>query len=150
MKRLLFFAAIIFSGQLLVAQVKPGAETELDKSKNPSGREFKRHHKMHKEQKLAMMKELNFSDEQKVKMKELKASTKLRKEAILNDSKLTEEQKHEQMKALHKERADQMNSFLSPDQRKKMKEFKLKMKEERKGRRDNRNNKGDAEKRIQS
>lgn len=79
------------------------------------------------------MKELNMTDDQKAKMKEMKEANKAKKEAIINDSKLTEDQKKQQLKDLHKAGAKDMQGVLTDEQKAKMKEMKAKRKGERKG-----------------
>ncbi len=127
MKKLLFILAITIIGQLSFAQTTT-PQTEAAK---PTGTE-KKHHKGHGNKK-AMMKELNMTDDQKAKMKEMKEANKAKKEAIINDSKLTEDQKKQQLKDLHKAGAKDMQGVLTDEQKAKMKEMKAKRKGERKG-----------------
>ena len=93
MKRILVLLVVTVMSQLSFAQVKPPVSTELNKSRNAGATngERKKHHKMDKQAKRAMMKELNLSADQKAKLKEMKEANKGKKEAILSDSKLTEE-----------------------------------------------------------
>ena len=64
----------------------------------------------------------------------MKTANKEKKEAIKNNSSLTEEQKKEQLKALHQEQKNGMQSVLNDEQKAKMKEIRAKMKEEKKNR----------------
>lgn len=143
MKRILFLLVVTVMSQVALAQVKAPAETELNKSSNPATAENKKHHKIGKHAKMAMMKELNLSDEQKAKLKEAGDANKAKKEAILSDSKLTEEQKHEQLKEMHKSESKNMKGLLTDEQKKKMKEFKVKRKAERKNNPGKREKKGE-------
>ncbi len=133
MKRILVLLVVIVMGQLTFAQVKAPAETELGKSKNPATAENKKHHKMDKQARKAMMKELNLSADQKAKLKEMNEANKGKKDAIANDPKLSEEQKKEQLKDIRKAEAKNMQGVLTDDQKKKMKELKEKRKSEGKG-----------------
>jgi Spy/CpxP family protein refolding chaperone len=87
----------------------------------------KHQHRMHKEQKKAMMKELNLTEDQKSKLKELNAGNKEKKQAIVNNAQLTEEQKKEQLKLIRKEQAENMKAVLTDEQKVKMKDVKMKM-----------------------
>ena len=68
-----------------------------------------------------MMKELDLTKEQRGQMKEFHKSMKQKKEAINNDPSLTEAQKQEKMKDLHKEQKEKMNTILTPEQKEKLK-----------------------------
>jgi len=72
--------------------------------------------------KKEMMKELNLTKEQRGQMKEFHQSMKQKKEEINNDNTLTEAQKADKMKELHKEQKDKVNTILTPEQKEKMKE----------------------------
>ena len=78
------------------------------------------------------MQDLNLSEDQKKQLKEMKLADKEKKEAILNDSKLTEEQKKDQLKKLHGQRAKDMQAVLTEEQKTKMKAMKEKMRAEKK------------------
>lgn len=126
MKKIFAILAITFMGQLAFAQ--QASSTEAGKSKS----ERKEFHKRGKHRKAAMMKQLNLSEEQKAKLKEMKAAHKERAQAIKNDSKLSDEQKKEQLKALKGERKKNMEAVLNDEQKAQMKEMKAKMKAEKK------------------
>lgn len=129
MKRIFVLLAITFMGQLVSAQEKESTPAELNKTKTEKNGFHKGKHK-----KDAMMKELNLSEDQKAKLKEMREANKSKRDAIKNDSKLTDEQKKEQMKALKEEQKKGMQGVLTDEQKSKMKEMKAKMKEEKKGR----------------
>jgi periplasmic protein CpxP/Spy len=134
MKRILVLLVVTVMSQLSFAQVKPPVSTELSKSSNADAAkgERKRHHKMDKQAKRAMMKELNLTADQKAKLKEMKEANKAKKEAILSDSKLTEEQKKEQLKEMHKGDGKNMQGVLTDVQKTKFKQLKEERKRARK------------------
>ena len=68
------------------------------------------------------MKQLNLSQDQQAKMKELRTKMQEKSAAIKNNTQLTEEQKKQQMKDLRVKNMEQMNKVLTPEQRMKMKE----------------------------
>ena len=76
-----------------------------------------------------MLKELDLSREQKIKLKELRQSMKEKKEAIENDDKLSGPEKETKLKELRKEQAKNTMSILTPEQKVKM----LKMRKDKKG-----------------
>ncbi len=77
--------------------------------------------KSKKETKRQMILSLNLSKEQRQKFKEIHQATKEKKESISSNDQLTESQKKDQVKELHKEAAINMNSILSEEQRDKVK-----------------------------
>ncbi|MBL0356949.1 MAG: hypothetical protein IPP72_08675 [Chitinophagaceae bacterium] len=132
MKKIILLLLVVFMGQLSFAQVKENKPVEFSK-KTP---ENKMRHKKGMHEKRAMMKALNLTEEQKAKLKEMNAGNKEKKLAILNDSKLTEEQKKEQLRAIKKGQVANMQTILTDEQKVKMKEIKMKMKEAKKNRRE--------------
>ena len=74
-----------------------------------------------KESKRQIIRSLNLSKEQKQKFKEIHQANKEKKESISSNDQLTESQKKDQLKELHKEAAMNMNSLLSEEQRDKVK-----------------------------
>ena len=139
MKKIFAILAITCMGQLTFAQEKTSSSTEMNKP----GTENKGFHKKGKHHKAEMMKQLNLNDEQKAKLKEMKSAEQGKKDAIKNDSKLTEEQKKEQMKALKDERRKNMQSVLTDEQKQKVKEMKSKMKDEKHNRKKMKDGKGE-------
>ncbi len=122
MKKIFFALAVIAMSQAAIAQEKtqPAA---ADKSVSAQSMERKQHRKMHHDG-MKAMKDLNLSEDQKAKMKEMRAANKEKKDAILSDSKLSEDQKKEQLKEMHKGQKDQMKNLLTDEQKTKMKELK--------------------------
>ena len=70
--------------------------------------------------KKEMMRELNLTREQKIKMKEIRQSGKAKKETIDNDDTLTPEQKKEKLKELRKEQLQKVQAILTVEQREQM------------------------------
>jgi periplasmic protein CpxP/Spy len=138
MKRIFVLLAITFMGQLVSAQEKESAPTDQNSTKTEKNGFHKGKHK-----KDAMMKELNLSEDQKAKLKEMREANKGKRDAIKNDSKLTDDQKKEKMKALKDEQKKNMQGVLTDEQKAKMKEMKSKMKDEKKDRKKMRGNKAD-------
>jgi len=66
------------------------------------------------------------SDDQSAKIKTLQADTKQKIKTIREDKSLTDEQKKQQVAAAFKKQHDDMNSLLTPDQVKKMENFRTK------------------------
>ncbi|HSV11408.1 MAG TPA: hypothetical protein VLI68_11590 [Hanamia sp.] len=86
----------------------------------------------HHFRKGSMMNNLNLTADQKAKMKELRENGKQQREAISNDASLTQDQKKEKMKELHKTQSDKMNSILTPEQQATWKANMQQMKQNRK------------------
>lgn len=117
---------VVALGQAAIAQETTPA-TGADKSVTAQAMDKKHYKKMHHDGAKAM-KELNLSEEQKAKMKEMRTANKEKRDAILNDSKLSEDQKKQQLKEFHKAQKDQMKDVLTDDQKAKMKELKAQRK----------------------
>jgi periplasmic protein CpxP/Spy len=66
--------------------------------------------------------ELNLTDDQKGKLKDVFADAKTKRDSIANDSSLTQDQKKDKMKALHDDTMSKVNDVLTPDQRTQLKE----------------------------
>ena len=70
-----------------------------------------------KKSKKEILKELDLSREQKVKLKELNQSMKASKEALENDTTLTEADKKAKLKVLKKEQAQKIQALLTEEQK---------------------------------
>ena len=70
--------------------------------------------------KLKLMKELNLTKEQKGKLKEMKQANQFKKEAILNDTGLTEIEKQEKLKQVKHSAAIDLQSVLTGEQKQKL------------------------------
>lgn len=66
--------------------------------------------------------DLNLSDDQKSKVKDIFTDAKSKREAIWNDSSLNESQKKAKMKELHADTLAKVNEVLTPEQRTQLKE----------------------------
>ena len=75
-----------------------------------------------------MFRELDLSKEQKVKLKEINQSMKASKEAIENDTALSETAKKEKIRSLRKEQAFKIQAILTEEQKIKFRELRTKNK----------------------
>ena len=66
--------------------------------------------------------DLNLTDDQKSKIKDIFSDAKSKREAIFNDTSLTEDQKKAKMKELHTGTMAKVNEVLTPEQRTQLKE----------------------------
>jgi hypothetical protein len=71
-----------------------------------------------------MKKELVLTDQQYASIKDINAKYKGKHMALRGDSTLKSEAKHDQMKALHKDRQNEIQKVLTPDQQTKWKAYK--------------------------
>ena len=66
--------------------------------------------------------ELNLTDDQKGKLKDIFADAKAKRESIWKDTSLTDDQKKEKMKELRGGTRSKVNEVLTPEQRAQLKE----------------------------
>jgi len=66
--------------------------------------------------------DLNLSDDQKSKIKDIFTDAKSKREAIMNDTSLSDDQKRSKMKELHVGTMSKVNEVLTPEQRAQLKE----------------------------
>src|SRR6516164_11367262 len=66
--------------------------------------------------------DLNLSDDQKSKIKDIFSDAKSKRDAIINDTSLTDDQKRAKMKELHTGTMAKVNEVLTPEQRAQLKE----------------------------
>lgn len=78
------------------------------------------------ESRKEILKELDLTKEQKVKLKEVNQSMKASKEAIENNMELSDIQKKEKLKALKKEQMSKIQSILTEEQKIKFRQLKEK------------------------
>jgi len=127
MKKIVLMMALVFLATFSFAQVQRNKTSSLAKTDSTNtGIEKKKADGMDKKQ---MLKELDLSREQKIKLKELRQSMKQKKEAIENDDKLSDPEKQTKLKELRQEQAKNTMSILTPEQKVKM----LKLRKEKKG-----------------
>ena len=124
MKKLfvLFFAAISISLSV-VAQDSTATRKGDIKSMKAAYKGGKQHHKDN-------IKELNLTAEQKKEIKESRAEYKSKVTALEKDQNMTEAEKNEKKASLKKEQRSATQSLLTPDQKTKMAEQKMKDKQE--------------------
>ena len=77
--------------------------------------------KVDKQTRKERFKELDLTKEQKGKMKEIMQSGKAAKEAIENNTRLSEDDKKKQLRELQKAQAQKVQAILTPEQRDKFK-----------------------------
>ena len=118
MKIPLFISVLLFSSLLSLAQVerKPSPAKQTDSVINDPGS-----NKMDRSEKKDMLKELDLTKEQKIKMKEIRQENKSKKEMIENDSRLSETEKKSRLHALQKEQAQKIQAILTDEQKEKFK-----------------------------
>jgi Spy/CpxP family protein refolding chaperone len=69
----------------------------------------------------AALDSLNLTDDQKAKVKDILADAKTKRQAVMTDTSLNEDQKHAKMKELHEATMAKMNEVLTPDQQAELK-----------------------------
>jgi Spy/CpxP family protein refolding chaperone len=69
----------------------------------------------------AAVESLNLTDDQKAKVKDIFADAKTKKQALSNDTSLSEEQKKAKMKELHSATMTRLNEVLTPEQQTELK-----------------------------
>ena len=77
-----------------------------------------------------MMKELNLSKEQKGKMKELNQANKAKMQELMNDDKLSQDEKKTKMKALRMEQLKNTMAILNEEQKAKLKQLRMQKQKE--------------------
>lgn len=66
--------------------------------------------------------QLNLTDDQKTKLKDIFAGAKAKRESIWKDTSLTDDQKKDKMKELHADTKAKVGEVLTPEQRTELKE----------------------------
>lgn len=69
----------------------------------------------------AAVESLNLTDDQKIKVKDIFADAKSKRQAVFSDSSLSEDQKRAKMKELHDGTMTKLNEVLTPDQQTELK-----------------------------
>lgn len=94
---------------------KPAVVTKTDTvSFSPAGKNDQKSRK-------DMLKELDLTKEQRSKLKEIRRENMAKKEAIENNSQLTEQEKKKQLKDLQQEQAKNIQAILTDEQKEKFK-----------------------------
>lgn len=112
------FLILLFSTLISFAQVerKPSPAKPADSVSNSTAG-----NKTDKTSKKDLLKDLDLSKEQKIKLKDIRQAGKAKKEAIGNNSQLTEPEKKKQLRELQKEQAQQIQAILTGEQKEKFK-----------------------------
>ena len=79
-----------------------------------------------KDSRKEMFRELDLSREQKIKMKEINQSMKASKEAIENDTTLSEREKKVKLRVLKKEQVQKIQALLTEEQKVKFQQLRAK------------------------
>lgn len=69
----------------------------------------------------AALDSLNLTDDQKAKVKDILADAKTKRQAVVSDTSLNEEQKRAKMKELHEGMTAKLNEVLTPEQQAELK-----------------------------
>lgn len=108
MKKLLLMAVAAFT-------IAFTANAQTQRQSDPSQKEVR------EQSRKSQFANLEMTQAQKDQMKKMREENQIQRDAIKNDKSLTEAQKSEKMKALHKSHKDGMNSILTQEQKEKMK-----------------------------
>lgn len=77
--------------------------------------------KVDKADRKDLLKELDLTREQKIKLKEIRQANKEKKEAIESNGQLSEDEKKKQLRELQKEQAKSIQAILTDEQKEKLK-----------------------------
>ncbi len=114
---------------LLITVQAVSAQTETQPAELGKTRTENRQHMAGRHERKAMMKQLNLSEEQKTRLREMNAGNKEKRQAILQNSQLTEEQRRAQLKELRQSEKAHLREVLTDDQKARMKDLQLKRRE---------------------
>ena len=103
---------------LLVALAVPlgSAKSQANPAPQAEGKEKGMHDKMQ-----AALDSLNLTDDQKAKVKDILADAKTKRQTVVSDTSLNEEQKRAKMKELHEGVMAKLNEVLTPEQQAELK-----------------------------
>lgn len=113
MIRALFSVAIAAALALPVLPARASSRTRLPQADQK---------KMMHDKLQETVNDLNLTDDQKSKLKDIFSDAKSKREAIFNDTSLTNDQKKAKMKELHTDTMAKVNEVLTPEQRTQLKE----------------------------
>ena len=117
MKAIKIFGGFVSLGLLAVlAMPFAGAKPQDAPSAQAEHKHMAGHDKLQ-----AALDSLNLNDEQKTKVKDILADAKTKREAVMTDASLNEEQKRTKMKELHEGMMSKLNEVLTPDQQAELK-----------------------------
>jgi Spy/CpxP family protein refolding chaperone len=89
--------------------------------KTDSAQAVKPGNKTYQQSRKDRLKDLDLTREQKMKLKEIREANKTAKDAIENNTQLSEQDKKKQLRALQKEQAQKVQAILTDEQRAKFK-----------------------------
>ena len=114
---------LLFNSFLALAQVerKPSPAKQSDSVET----------KMNRSDRRDLIKDLDLTREQKMKLKEIRQSNKTKKEAIENNSQLSDREKKDQLRSLQKEQAQNIQAILTDEQKAKFLKNRQAIKEQR-------------------
>ena len=124
MKKGSIFLAFTFISSVSIAQVQ---RTGTPSRQNDTAATTQGINNASDMNKKKMIRELDLTKEQKIKLKEARESSKAKQEAISNDDKLTQEQKDAKLRELKRAQAQNMQGILNEEQRAKMKALRQEM-----------------------
>ena len=87
------------------------AKSQANPATQAEGKEKGMHDKMQ-----AALDSLNLTDDQKAKVKDILADAKTKRQTVVSDTSLNEEQKRAKMKELHEGMMAKLNEVLTPEQ----------------------------------
>ena len=124
MKRILIASslALALSGSLVFAQ----NSTQPDSSAAPANKGYHHGHGRHhdpQQEAAFLSKRLNLNADQQSKLEPLLADRDQKMKALWSDTSLSQDQKKEQMRAIHQNMKEQLSTILTPDQLQQMKSF---------------------------
>ena len=113
-----FMICGLFSLALAAALTVPALPAKASAAAWPQADQKKMMHDKLQE----VVNDLNLSDDQKSKIKDIFTDAKSKREAIMTDTSLTDDQKRTKMKELHAGIMSKVNEVLTPEQRAQLKE----------------------------
>jgi len=128
MKKLTSLLVFIFINTLMFAQVQRKTVV-TNKSDSASITQERKPQTTTRGEKKQMIRDLNLNKDQKSKLKEVRQSSRAKKEAIERDEKLSADEKQVKLKELQRDQAKSTMIILNDEQKEKMK----KMRKDKKG-----------------
>jgi len=119
MKRYIGIALLVMSGLTSAAQIQRTVKQRNDSTAIEPADSKK------KDSRKEMLKELDLTKEQKAKLREINQSMKASKEAIENDTTLSETERKEKLKTHRREHAAKVQAILTDEQKIKFRQLKL-------------------------
>lgn len=114
MKTILLSAALLLAPAAAVLAQAPSAPAAQTMAAQPG------HHRSPHKVALRMEKRLGLSADQEAKLEPIVAERQQKVAAIRSNTQLTDAERHQQLKAVHRDSLQQMSSVLTPDQMQQM------------------------------